>query len=100
MTNSETTDNSCPVTLPERLDHAACAALAGDLAERRGQAIVLSGQNVRHLGGLAAEILLRARAEWRAADIAFTLQDPSPAFVQGIDLLGISRDALIDEVTE
>ena len=97
MTETANSDHDAPVDLPKRLDFAACETLAASFATRRGTALRLRAGNVRFLGALAVEILLRARMEWQADGTAFDLVDPSPDFLRGLSLLGVPRHALLQE---
>ncbi|QFT92107.1 hypothetical protein FIU86_04585 [Roseovarius sp. THAF9] len=97
MTEPDTPADDAPLDLPERMDFAACETLAASLDDRRGARLRLHAGKVGFLGALAAEILLRARQEWQADGTAFDLIDPSPDFLKGLALLGIPRNALVQE---
>lgn len=100
MTQSDATDTPYDIELPDRLDHAACEKLADGFAERRGQAVLIHAGAVTFLGAMAAEILLRAHAEWRASGTGFALRSPSQGFLESLAQLGIPNDVLIEEATE
>ncbi len=97
MTSSTGIDSDTPISLPERMDFAACKPLADAIRDRRGRPLLLDAGNVRFLGALAAEILLRARAEWQADGQAFNLVEPSDGFLKGLSLLGIPQKKLTRE---
>lgn len=96
MTETSIPDDG-PIDLPERLDFAACETLAQDFEARRGSVLLLQAGQVGFLGALAAEILLRARQDWQDDGAGFHVVAPSPAFLKGLDLLGIPRHALFQE---
>lgn len=100
MTQSDTTDTPDEIELPQRLDHAACGKLADRFAKRRGQDILINAGGVTFLSAMAAEILLRARAEWQSDGTGFAFQSPSQGFLEGLSLLGIPTNSLIEEATE
>lgn len=100
MTASKDIVAATPINLPGRLDYAACGSLAAAIDGRRGNTLQLQAANVQFLGALAAEILVRARAEWLAEDLGFALVEPSKDFLQGLALLGIAQNELIRESSE
>lgn len=85
------------IDLPARLDFAACEALVATFEKARGTPLRVQARDVEFLGALSAEILLRARADWQASETAFNVVEPSGDFLQGLALLGIPRNALIQE---
>lgn len=100
MTDTATALDDAVVDLPARLDFAACETLVASLETARGKALRLNGAEVTFLGALSAEILLRAKREWSAADLPFTCDAPSSAFLQGLDLLGIPHTELLEKEFE
>jgi anti-anti-sigma regulatory factor len=78
------------VVLGSNLDHQATGRLAAEIAAAPGP-LDLDGSAVAHVGGLACQLLLRARAA-TPPDRAVRLVNPSPACVEGLARLGV--DAL------
>lgn len=76
--------------LAEVLDLRAAAMLAADLAASRGMEIELDASQVQRLGGQCLQILLSAQACWEAEYVRFRIVSPSPAFIDGLALLGAS----------
>ena len=60
------------------------------LREVRGQDVALEAGEVRRVGGQCLQVLLAARAAWTSDGHAFEFRDPSPAFTDGVALLGAS----------
>ena len=89
--------SSHTLTLPERLDYAACETLAKDIAAKAGTPLQLEATSVRFLGALAAEIILRGQAEWASQELPFWVSDRSEAFTSGLQNLGIPENAINQE---
>ena len=76
--------------LPAVLDLKAAAPLAERLRALRGAALSLDAGRVEWLGGQCLQVLLSAALSWRADGAALTLSGPSPAFCDGLRLLGVT----------
>ncbi|MCR8725047.1 STAS domain-containing protein [Frigidibacter sp. ROC022] len=74
--------------LEEFLDLPATGRLAEQLAGA-GPAISLNASGVRHLGGLAAQLILAARRTARKRGTGFRVTRPSAEFTAGLTRLGI-----------
>lgn len=74
--------------LPAILDLRSAASLARRLLARRGDPIRLDASGIERLGGLGLQVLLSARATWRADQLDFALVDPSEAFRADCAALG------------
>ncbi len=96
MTDPLTGAAAPAIPLPPRLDLATGDRLRGALAAARGGAIRLDASGVDFLGGAGLEILLAARAEWRASGQSFTIANPSPEFTEGLRLLGLCPADLME----
>jgi chemotaxis protein CheX len=83
--------------LPAVLDLKAAAALAACLAALRGAPLAIDASRVERLGGQCLQVLLAAAQSWRADTAALTLRAPTPAFVDGLRLLGVTPAALTTE---
>ena len=84
--------------LPERLDFDAARELHGQLLALRGRPISIDGSAVRVGGTLAAQILLAAARDWRAADLPFTFA-ASVALQDDLDRLGVLSEIAQEEET-
>lgn len=85
--------NAEAFALPEVLDLRAAGPLAQALRARRGQDLDVDASEVRRLGGLALQVLLAARNAWAEDGRMLALSNPSPAFVEGLERLGVERAA-------
>ena len=85
------------LTLPEVLDLKAAGRLTTDLLELRKQELVIDASQVRRLGGQCLQVLLSARATWEFDGVPLHIGDSSPAFVEGLELLGISPENFVEQ---
>lgn len=83
--------------LPEMLDLRAATPLAAQLLTLRGEEVILDASAVQRLGGQCLQILLSAKATWELEGAELRVVDPSPGFVEGLQLLGIQSKQLLDE---
>lgn len=86
--------------LPEALDLGAAAPLAAALAARRGHDVEVDASRVGRLGGQCLQVLLAARACWDAEGARLRVLAPSPAFADGLALLGASSLFPLPEAQE
>ena len=84
--------------LPERLDFDAARTLHGQLLALRGRPVIIDGSAVRTGGTLAAQILLAAARDWRAAGQPFTFA-PSVALQDDLERLGVMSEIAQEEAT-
>jgi chemotaxis protein CheX len=82
--------------LSETLDLRAAAPLAAHLLALRGEDVILDASAVQRLGGQCLQILLSAKATWELDGAALHVVDPSPDFVEGLRLLGIQPEQLLE----
>jgi len=75
-------------SLPEVLDLNAAAPLAARLLALRGGAVTLDASQVTRFGGLCLQVMLAARAAWRADGNAFQVSGRSQAFDEALALFG------------
>lgn len=73
--------------LPQMLDLSAAAPLQQTLLAARGSPIVIDASQVERLGALCLQVLLAAKATWRADGHAFAIAAPSAAFLEGVRLM-------------
>jgi len=83
------------VQLSPVLDIGAAGPLAAELLGLRGRDIVIEGRNVAHLGAQCLQVLLAARATWRGDQAAMDVVNPSPEFMQCLNLLGVPPETLL-----
>jgi chemotaxis protein CheX len=74
--------------LQQILDIGAAAPLQSELLRARGSPIEIDASGVERLGGLCLQVLLAAKAAWRADNQAFHIVNPSPSFVEAARLMG------------
>ncbi|MEM9422408.1 MAG: STAS domain-containing protein [Pseudomonadota bacterium] len=82
------------VTLPRALTVAEAAPLANLLKESTGSPLSINANEVEHVGAQCLQVLLAAASSWRADGHSLTYIDPSSTFIDGIQRLGVSQDAL------
>ena len=80
--------------LPEFLDLRAALPLRQALLERRGEDLEVDASGVRRLGTLCLQVLISAMSTWAADSCQLVFLNPSPAFVEGLDRLGVAQGAL------
>jgi len=76
------------VRLAATLDLKAAAPLLRELTAARGADLALEAGDVRRLGGQCLQVLLAAQAAWARDGHALEIREPSPAFVEGVALMG------------
>ncbi len=79
--------------LDEVLDLQAARPLADSLLARRGSDLELDGSGVSRIGGLCLQVLLSAHDTWAADGKTLSLLNPSAAFVDGLNRLGVATQA-------
>ncbi|WP_103257938.1 STAS domain-containing protein [Tabrizicola aquatica] len=84
--------------LPERLDFDAARTLHGQLLALRGHPVSIDGSAVRTGGALAAQVLLAAARDWRAAGQPFAFA-PSVALQDDLERLGVLSEIAQEEAT-
>jgi chemotaxis protein CheX len=82
--------------LPEALDLLAATPLAKMLLAQRGANIVIDASSVQRVGAQCVQVLLSAASTWTADGLSFVIANRSPAFVEGLQLLGIPGDTFIE----
>lgn len=83
--------------LREILDFSACAELCDTVATLQAPRVSIDSGKVKYIGGLAAEILLRAAEQWRSDGVEFVMVNTSKEMREGLTLLGISLDDIKPE---
>lgn len=88
MSDTEEACGAHNITLVANLDLTAAAPLEAALLELRGKPAHIQGQDVERLGAQCLQVLLSASQTWAADDQIFTVSDISPAFADGLKVLG------------
>jgi len=73
------------------LNLAAARPLWSDLCAATGRPLTIDASAVERLGGACLQVLLAAREQWRRDGVDFTIDEPSPAFFEGLRLMS-ARD--------
>ena len=82
------------VELPTVLDLRAAKPLADQLLSLRGNSVKLDASKVEKLGGQCVQVILSAAKTWEADCSDIEIVFPSPAFLAGLQTLGLSTDQL------
>lgn len=82
------------IELPARLDVPAAEALLGELLEIRGSDsdLVIAGSAVGLVDTPAIQILMSAARDQAARERAFTLNEPSAAIREAMELMGLENE--------
>jgi chemotaxis protein CheX len=87
------------IILPANLDLLAAAPLKEQIAGHAGANLVLDGSAVERLGAQCLQVLLAARAKWRAEKNQFRIADPSAVFGEHLQVLG-AMDLVSEQAVE
>lgn len=77
------------MTLPTELDIKAAAPLAAELLAARGKDLTLNASQIDRVGAQCLQVLLSAAATWASDGMELTVQEPSPAFADAIQVAGL-----------
>ena len=86
------------IELPENLDMPAAAPLAESFLKLVGEPLAVDAERVQRLGASCLQVLLAAARTWKAEGDALTLQNPSPRFVEDLNLLGREPETFLSGV--
>jgi chemotaxis protein CheX len=81
--------------LPKVLDLNAAGRLHEQVLAHRGADIDVDASEVVRVGAQCIQVLLSAVMSWRAENLRFKVESASNSFVNTLDLLGISDEALL-----
>ena len=76
------------VVLPSVLDLKAAAPLLQELLSHRGGPLAVNAREVTRVGGLGLQVLMAAKAAWKADEQSFDIVDPSEDFLNALQLFG------------
>lgn len=79
----------CQITLEPKLASKAAADLHAQLAQHRTDTVVLDASKVEQLGVLCMQILVSAARSWTEAGRSFEVVDPSAAFRDSAETVGL-----------
>lgn len=80
--------SSSPITLVPNLDIRAAAPLRDALLARSGDPVSFDASRVVRIGGLCLQVLIAGARDWRERGVSFSIQNPTPAFLDTIELFG------------
>jgi len=78
------------IRLESSLDLKSAGPLLTSLRDVRGQDVALEASEVRRVGGQCLQVLIAARAAWTSDGRVIEFRDPTPAFIDGVALMGAS----------
>lgn len=76
--------------LPARFDSAAAQSVTQNLMARRGRPLSVDAGQVEFAGALGIQVLIAARRQWAAGDIAFEVTGISDALRDACRTLGVA----------
>ncbi len=82
------------IVLNAVLDLKAATPLTEQMLERRGSDVEVDSGRVQRLGGQCLQVLLAARATWKADGKRFLVINIPPMIVETLILLGVSTEDL------
>ena len=77
----------------------AAAPLAETLLNSRGANVVIDASSAQPLGTQCVQVLLCAASAWKTEGLSLAVANRSPAFVEGLQLLGIPADTFFEGET-
>jgi chemotaxis protein CheX len=86
------------IELAENLDMPASVPLAESLSKLVGEPLAVDASRVQRLGACCLQVLLAAARTWKAEGDALTLQNPTPRFLEDLNLLGLEPDTFLTGV--
>lgn len=75
--------------LPDILDLRAASPLATSLLAIRGRQLTIDASHVERVGAQCLQVLLSARATWAVDGLSLMVVNPSEAFIEGVETLGV-----------
>jgi chemotaxis protein CheX len=90
MARRPATPKPAAIDLPAVLDLKAAGPLCDQLVGLRGKPVMLDASAVSKIGAQCVQVLLAAATLWKADAVSFKIAEPSEAFRNGIELMGLS----------
>lgn len=81
----------CQITLDAKLASRAAPGLYAELAQHKEEILVLDASKVEQIGALSMQILVAAAKSWGDRGIEFEVVDPSAAFVESAETIGLDQ---------
>jgi chemotaxis protein CheX len=88
------------IRLPGSLHLPAAPSLAATLLSVRGHQVTLDASSVERVGAQCIQVLVSAQNLWAQDGLAFTVSNPSPAFLEALGTLGISISKIGEQEPE
>jgi anti-anti-sigma regulatory factor len=82
------------ITLPAVVDFEASRHIHQAIAQAQTSPLCIDVHAVRHLGGLALQILLVSKMRWARMGLPFHVTNPSDSFVDALARLGLCYSCL------
>lgn len=79
----------CQITLDAKLASRAAPGLYAELARHKDDIVVLDASGVEQIGALSMQILVAANKSWSDRGVDFEVVDPSTAFLESAETLGL-----------
>ena len=89
---------SSVIELPENLDMPIAAQLVETFSKLGGRPLAVDASRVQRLGASCLQVLLAAARTWKADGHALSLINPSPRFLEDLNLLGLQPDTFLNGV--
>lgn len=78
------------ISLPAVVDFEASRHMHQAIARAQESPLSIDVHAVRHLGGLALQVILTSKMRWARAGLPFEVTNPSDSFVDALARLGLS----------
>ena len=86
------------IELPENLDMPVAAQLTDAFLKLVGEPLAVDASRVQRLGASCLQVLLAAARTWKVEGHALSLQNPSPRFLEDLNLLGLEPGTFLNGV--
>jgi len=85
------------LTLPPALDLRAAGALVTNFNAARGNHVTIDASKVEKIGTQCVQVLLSAQVTWARDGVPLALANPSEAFLESLDILGIPLNKIAEQ---
>ena len=86
------------IELQENLDMPVAAQLADAFLKHVGEPVAVDAARVQRLGASCLQVMLAAARTWKAEGDSLTLLNPSPRFLEDLNLLGLEPGTFLSGV--